>query len=107
MTTDWKYRINVIVPIENTAQINALWTVVAPKGDAEAVTFGVPLSSSGQAPSTHRGCSTAATDDMRLLISEIFVDELIGSFVSIESYNENNWLEFLAVHELVPVTEEA
>lgn len=100
MTTLWLHRINVIIPNGNTEQMNALWTIIGPEGDAEARTFGVPLSATGQEPVTHNGISTAATEEMRILIQEIFANELAGAIVSVQPYTENNWAELLVANGL-------
>lgn len=89
--TEWIYRINVIAPVALTDLLNALWTVIAPNGDAEALSFGVPLSATGQLPATHTGISTAATEEMRVLIQEIFPDELLGCAVQVQDYTVNDW----------------
>jgi len=98
--TDWIYRIHVSIPIADTTALNALWTLIAPEGDSEATTFGVPLSATGKEPVTHRGISTTATEYMRLAITELFADELANAAISIEPYTENNWPAFLAANGL-------
>lgn len=98
--TEWRYRIGVIVPIGDYESKNALWTIIAPEGDPEAHTFGVPLSPTGLEPATHSGMSTAATEEMRILIQEIFPD---GLTVSVQSYAENDWDDFLAANGLMEV----
>lgn len=96
MTTEWLYRVNVIAPAALTDLLNALWTIIAPEDDAEARSFGVPLSPSGQEPATHSGISTAATEEMMLAISQIFADELADCTVSVQNYTENNWQSLIA-----------
>ena len=98
--TLWIYRINIIAPAEDKAALNALWTVVAPEGDSEVNTFGLPLSADGNDPPTHRGISTAATEEMRLLMVDTYADELAGCTISVQDYRENNWDAFLAANGL-------
>ena len=100
MSTKWIYRINVIIPIGDKAATNALWTIIAPEGDSEAKSFGVPLSVTGIEPATHTGISTAATETMRLLMTDTFATELATAIISIEPYTANNWAAFLAKNGL-------
>ncbi len=100
MTTKWIYRINMIVPEDEKGFLNALWTIIASEGDLEVATFGIPLSANGDDPATHRGISTAATEVMRLMIENVFVEELINAVISVELYTQNNWESFLASNEL-------
>ncbi|RMG88963.1 MAG: hypothetical protein D6706_22250 [Chloroflexi bacterium] len=78
MSTNWLYRIHVIIPAGDQAALNSYWTLIAPAGDPEARTFGVPLSSTGAGTATHRGASTAATPAMRGMIEAMAGDELAG-----------------------------
>ena len=96
MTTIWLHRINLIVPEVDKSRLNGLWTMLAPEGDSEAVTFGVPLSATGEEPATHRGVSTAATELMRIYVTDTFAADLTTAVVSIEPYTSNNWTTFLA-----------
>lgn len=89
--TEWLYRINVIAPTSMTALLNALWTVIAPNGDDESRSFGVPLSPSASEPPTHTGISTAATEEMRVLIREIFDGNLSGCAIQVQNYTVNDW----------------
>ena len=100
MATQWMHRINVIIPQADREAINALWSVIAPGGDAEYNTFGAPLSSDRQEPATHQGISTAATEEMRLLIIDTFADELSSAVTSIQPYTENDWDAFIASNGL-------
>ncbi len=98
--TEWIYRINVLVPDALRPVLSALWTIIAPEGDPESLSFSVPLSPLGQAPPTHWGMSTAATDEMVTLITQIFTDDLVGCFVSVQDYTVNDWDAFIASHGL-------
>ena len=100
MFTDWLYRINVITPTSEKENKNALWTIVAPNGDAEAETFGVDLSPNGQEPVTHGGISTAATEEMKLFIEYVFVEELEDAIISVQDYRENDFDELLIMNGL-------
>jgi len=104
--TNWIHRIHVSIPTANTTALNALWTLIAPEGDTEATTFGVPLSATGQEPVTHHGISTAATEYMRLAITDLFAVELANAAISIEPYTENNWPAFLAANGLQAIQPE-
>src|SRR6187399_1466794 len=95
MKTEWLYRINIICPKDDKVALSALWTVLAPEGDAEKYTFGIGLSADGMEPITHYGASTAATEEMRKLIQSIFTDELNNCSVDILPHYVNNWEEFL------------
>jgi hypothetical protein len=107
MATQWIHRINIIAPADDADALNALWTVIAPGGDAEAQTFGLPLSPNGAQPVTYRGISTAATEIMRLLIVDTFSDVLVGTVVSVQPYTQNNWDDFLSTNGLQIVQEYA
>ena len=98
--TKWAYRINAVVPDALHPLLSALWTIIAPEGDPEALSFSVPLSATGQNPPTHWGMSTAATEEMRLLIVELFGAELTGLHTSITSYLANDWADILALNGL-------
>ena len=98
MPTIYKYRVNIVAPEASKAALNALWTALAEEGDNEATTFGVPLSADGKEPATHRGVSTAATEEMGILIQHIFTAELAGCTIDVMPYTENNWTEFLAAN---------
>jgi len=72
--TIWRYRIFVFQADSELA--NAFWTVVAPEGDPERLTFtGIRLSEDGLEPATWRGANTAATEEMKLLMQQ-FAAEL-------------------------------
>ena len=66
MPTIWTYRLHAIVPQADANASNAFWTLIAPGGDAEAQTHGVPLSVNGEEPVTHRGISSAFTAGMTI-----------------------------------------
>ena len=68
--TLWRYRWHVLVEAGNREAANALWTLIAPCGDAEASTFGIAVSADGVKP-THYACSTAATEEMRAILDEL------------------------------------
>jgi len=104
--TEWIYRINIIAPVVLTDLLNALWTIIAPEGDPEARSFGVPLSPSGQGTATHSGISTAATEEMRLLIVEIFPEELLGCAIQVQDYTVNDWDGLLASQGLQTIQAE-
>lgn len=106
MPTLWQYRINIIAPSSDVTAINALWTIIAPEGDSEANTFGVPLSATGDEPATHYGISTAATEDMRIAIIDTYAAELAGCAISIQPYTENDYEELLAAQGLQPIRRE-
>lgn len=95
MATDWLHRINIIAPEADKEALNAIWTVVAPGGNSEADTFGVPLSANGEEPATHRGVSTAATDEMSLLITDSLAEELASCIIEISPHYINEWQAFL------------
>ena len=58
----WQHRIMMIVPADERDGDNAAHTLHWPGGDAEALTFGVPLSATGHEPATHHGSYTSCTD---------------------------------------------
>ena len=78
----WIHRINVIITILDKTTINTIWTMIAPNGNDEITSFGVSLSQSGLSPETHTGISTAATEEMMLLITETYATELESGFIS-------------------------
>ena len=100
MGTIWVHRINVIIPTADNAAKNALWTIIAPEGDVEARSFGVPLSADGNDPATHTSISTAATETMRLLMVDAFAVELAGAIISSQPYTENDWAALLTANRL-------
>lgn len=100
MVTKWIYRINAIIMTSEDQEINALWTVIAPGGNAEALTFRVKLSPTGLEPVTHLGTSTAATEEMRLLMSFAFAEEMAHVVVSVQDYRQNNWQDLLKAQGL-------
>jgi hypothetical protein len=106
MMGNWTHRINVIAPAADKSALNALWTVIAPEGDSEANSFGVPLSADGSNPTTHYGISTAATDEMRMLITETFAEELSGCVVSVQDYTLNDWETLLQNNGLQAIQSE-
>lgn len=68
MRTRWQYRIFAFVPTAARDAAQRAWTLIAPGGDAERLTFDVALSPDGTYPATHYGTNTAATDIMRALM---------------------------------------
>lgn len=64
MTSNWIYRLHAITSQSAADASNAFWTFVAPGGDPEAQSYGVPLSASGQEPVSHCGISSAFTAEM-------------------------------------------
>jgi hypothetical protein len=106
MLTQWIHRINVIAPINDTNATNALWTIIAPNGDAEAQTFGAPLSVDGNEPATHLGMSTAATEIMRLLMTDTYAGELAGCVIEVRPYTEIDFPGFLAANGLQTIETE-
>lgn len=64
MTSIWIYRLHAVTLQSDANASNAFWTLVAPGGDSEAQTYGVPLSANGQEPVTHSGISSAFTAEM-------------------------------------------
>lgn len=106
MPTIWLHRINVIIPAADEAAYNALWTVIAPGGDVEAATFGVPCSASGQEPATHLAISTAATEEMRLLITDTYAADMQGAVLSVQEYTLNDFDALLAANGLKVITYE-
>lgn len=106
MATEWIYRINVIIPTGNNEAANALWTIIAPNGDAEAGSFGVQLSADGNEPATHEGISTGATETMRLLITETYAVQLAAAFISVQPADENDWERFILSHGLIVIQSE-
>lgn len=106
--TDWPYRINVIIPVSRSAEMNALWSVIAPNGDPEALSFGVPLSQNGKNPASHTAISTAATEAMMLKITQTFVEDLAdaGAIVSVQTHTENNFESLVAAQGLRTITGE-
>lgn len=100
MTTLYLYRLNIIIPEADKDALNALMTAIAPEGDTEANTFGIPLSANGQLPATHRGASGSITEEMRVLIQDIFVDEFANCVIEITDYTENTWDAFLVSAKL-------
>ena len=64
MTSIWIYRVHAITEQAAANAANAFWTLIAPGGDPEAQSYGVPLSANGQEPATHRGISSAFTAEM-------------------------------------------
>ncbi len=71
MTSTWKHRLHAITLQADANASNAFWTMVAPGGDAEANTYGIPLSATGEEPTTHRGISSAFTAEMLVLLKAI------------------------------------
>jgi hypothetical protein len=103
MTTQWIHRINIIIPSGDADALNALWTVIAPGGDEEAHTFGLPLSPDGMLPITHRGISTAATETMRLLIIDTYISQMERCKISIQEYTKNDYADLLLSNNLQSV----
>ena len=64
MPTEWTFRLHAIIGQSTSSAANAFWTLVAPSGDPEAQSYGVPLSANGQEPATHCGISSAFTAEM-------------------------------------------
>lgn len=62
--TDWIYRYHLIVADAERQEANESARSVT-GNDADLNTYIVPLSADGQAPATHWGCSTAATESIR------------------------------------------
>ncbi len=61
MSSQWKHRCYVIIPMSSVPVANGLATQLDP--DDGSNTFGdVQLSADGQQPATHTGCSTMLTD---------------------------------------------
>lgn len=88
---NWIYRINIVAPIEKVSLLNADWTMIAPGEEDDANTFGASLlSMNGQAPATHTVISTAASEEMRQAIENIFADDLTDCVVSVQGYQDNN-----------------
>lgn len=104
--TLWHYRINAIIPDAMKPLVSALWTIIAPEGDPEALSFSVPLSPSGNEPPTHWGMSTAATEEMRLLITQLFSEELAGVSISVQDYTVNDWAQFIAAQGVQAIQRE-
>ena len=65
MPTIWVYRLHAITEQAAANASNSFWTLIAP-GDpeAEARSYGVPLSATGQEPATHCGISSAFNAEM-------------------------------------------
>lgn len=82
MTTQWLYRWHVLVAAGDADAANALWTLVAPRGDAEARTFALPVSADG-VTATHYACSTAATEEMRAVLDVLQEDGLLPGLIII------------------------
>ena len=104
--TVWKYRLSIILPETDKPALNALFTAIGPETDGEANSFGVPLSATGQEPVTHRGASGSITEEMRVLIQDIFADEFQNSVIEIWPNYINNWAEFLAENSLMAIEPE-
>ena len=64
MTSIWTLRLHAITEQATANASNSFWTLIAPDGDPEANSYGVPLSPTGQEPATHRGISSAFTAEM-------------------------------------------
>jgi hypothetical protein len=62
--TDWLYRLMLFVTNEDAETIRNIWTMVAPEGDSEYLSFSVELSEYGGEPATHYGTNTAARLEM-------------------------------------------
>jgi len=94
--TLYLYRLNIILPEADKDALNALMTAIGEEGDSEAASFGIPLSATGQEPATHRGASGSITEEMQVLIMDIFVAEFANCTIEIWPHYMNNWTEFLA-----------
>jgi len=64
MTSIWTLRVHAITEQSAANAANAFWTLVAPGGDDEAKSYGVPLSATSQEPASHRGISSAFNAEM-------------------------------------------
>lgn len=62
---DYPHTYILVVPAAARLAANDHATRVAPGGEAERLTYVLPLSSSGAAPATHFACVTAASEVMR------------------------------------------
>ena len=83
--TIWIYRWHLLVEIAEAESANALWTLVAPNGDAEARTFLLPVSADG-ITATHYATSTAATEEMRVVLDELRAEGLLGGALLVEQH---------------------
>ena len=96
MSSIWKYRLHAIIPQAEANASNAFWTMIG-YGDAEAQSYGVPLSANGQEPASYRGISSAFTAEMLAKLKVLLPD--LGSlscyvidawsFELLEQYNGN------------------
>ncbi|MCK5564501.1 MAG: hypothetical protein KAJ07_04590 [Planctomycetes bacterium] len=107
MTTDYIYRINIIITLADSDDFNRIWTLLGPEGNSEIDTFGVDLSSNGIAPATHKGISTAATEFMHSHIIGSFAQELASMIMSVQEYALNDWDSFLTSNNLKVIQPEA
>lgn len=65
MTTEWRWRLIVVVPDASLAAADGAAREINSTGpDYEGDAFTIPLSASGDAPVTHWGLYTSATDEM-------------------------------------------
>jgi len=88
MTTQWPYRWHVVVEAAHQGDANALWTLIAPAGDAEALTFGLPCSADGK-ETTHYAMSTAATEEMSAILAELRAESLPAGLTIIEQSKDD------------------
>lgn len=65
MTTDWKYRYIIIMPLAQATLSNLAAASWDPDRGGDKTFGGVRLSASGKEPATHTACNTAATEAMK------------------------------------------
>ena len=88
----WPYRIHAVVPVSMHGFYSALWTVIAPNGDYEALSFNVPFTDGNGI--THYGMSTVASEEMVNLITQSFVEEAAGMNYVIRDPNQFDFIEW-------------
>lgn len=88
---------------------NALWTLIAPNGDAEALTWGAPCSATGKAPATHLSTSTAADETMMWVLKELLDAGILGKLdYEVFPYTAYpDWRKWLEGHGLTTIPQEA
>lgn len=69
--TNWKHRLILVIPASAQPGANAVHTLHWPGGDAERLTFNVPLSPTGAEPPTHFATHTSVTDALWLALRDL------------------------------------
>lgn len=87
MTSIWIHRLHAIMLEANANASNAFWTLIG-EGDAEAQSYGVPLSATGEEPASHLGISSAFNREM---LAKLKVLEGLGELLQLTYYLCDAW----------------